>query len=279
MKNLLTLFIAVVFVAFVQSTEAQVKTPAASPHATFSTSVGLTDVVMDYSRPGVKGRTIFGELVPFGTLWRAGANAATTIEFSDDVTIKGKDVKAGKYSVFIIPSQSEWTFILNNDANASSGSYDEANDAVRVMVSAKKVSNMTETLTYDINSVTNNGAHIVLSWADMKMEVPFTVPTDSKVEATISSTMNGPSASDYYSAATYYHESGKKAEQSLKWINKAIEMNPGKFWMIHRKANILADMGRKPEAIAAAKESLKLAEAANYDHYIMLNKKLIAKLQ
>lgn len=262
------------------SVNAQLETPAPSPFAKLEQKVGLTDVTVEYSRPGVKGRKIFGGLESFGTTWRTGANNNTIITFSDDVKIAGQDVKAGSYAIFTkLNSAKSWDIIFYNDTNnwGTPKQWDENKVVATAKVEVMEVPFNVETFTIDINSITNNGAKLELIWEQSYAAVPFTVPTDEKVSKNIRKVMNGPNANDYFASAVYYLESGKDINKAVEWIDKAIEKTAKKpkFWMIHQQALIHAKSGDKAGAIKAAKKSLALAEKANYDAYIKKNEEVL----
>lgn len=277
MKKLLS--ILVVF-ALSFSVNAQVKTPQPSPSAKLEQKVGLTDITIEYSRPGVKGRKIFGGLEPFGTIWRTGANANTKITFSDDITFGGQDVKAGTYAVYTrLNSAKEWEVMLytKSDNWGTPQKWDDSKVAATAKVEVMEVPFNVETFAIDINAITNNGAKLELIWEKSYAAVPFTVPTDKKVTKSIKSTMNGPSANDYFASAVYYLEEGKDIKKAVKWIDKAVAKTAKKpkFWMVHQQALIHAKSGDKDGAIKAAKKSLELAKEANYAAYIKKNEDVL----
>ncbi len=263
------------------SINAQVKTPQPSPFSKVEQKVGLTDVTFEYSRPGVKGRTVFGDLVPYGKLWRTGANKNTQITFSTDVTIDGQEVKEGTYAIFVTPSAESWEIVFYSDANnwGTPQKWDESKVAAKVTAKVHEVPFNVETFTIDINSITNNGGNLEFIWEKAWVGVPFTVPTEGAVMASIDKTMAGPGAGDYYSAAVYYLQEGKDLSKAVQWIDKAIAMRKatskdGKepFWMMRQKSLIHAKRGDKKAAIEAAKRSLKLAEDAGNADYVKMNK-------
>lgn len=278
MKKLL--FIAITFV-FSLSINAQVKTPQPSPISKVEQKVGLTDVTFEYSRPGVKGRTIFGDLVPFGKLWRAGANKNTTISFSTDVTFGDQTLKAGSYAIFITPSKDSWELVFYSDTNnwGTPQKWDESKVAAKVTAEVHEVPFSVETFTIDINQITNSGGNLEFIWEKTWVGFPFTVPTEKAVMASIDKTMAGPGANDYYSAAVYYLQEGKDLKKAAKWIDEAIEMRKATskdgiepFWMVRQQSLIYAKMGKKNKAIKAAKRSLELAEKAGNADYVKMNK-------
>lgn len=265
------------------STFAQLKTPKPSPTATLIQEVGLTDVSITYSRPGVKGRTIFGDLVPFGEIWRTGANKATSITFSTDAKIGGKEVKAGSYSIFTIPGKEEWTIIINSETELwGTGKYSKDQDVARFTVKPETTKEKTESFTIEFSNFDNGDAVINLSWENTRVSFPFATAVTEMVENQIKEMLvDGPSANTYYNAARFYLENDKDLEQALKWINIAIVKRPEAFWMTHQKAKILGKLGKTKEAIATAEKSMKMAsenEDGDYG-YVANNEKLIAELK
>lgn len=278
MKKLI--FIALAFVLSV-SINAQVKTPQPSPFSKVEQKVGLTDITFEYSRPGVKGRTIFGDLVPYGKMWRAGANKNTQITFSTDVTIDGQTLKAGTYAIFVTPSAESWEVVFYSDANnwGTPQTWDDSKVAAKTTAKVHEVPFNVETFTIDINSITNNGGNLEFIWEKAWVGIPFTVPTEGAVMASIDDTMAGPGANDYYSAAVYYLQEGKDLKKASEWMDKAIEMRKASskdgsepFWMVRQQSLIFAKMGKKNKAIKAAKRSLELAEKAGNADYVKMNK-------
>ena len=261
---------------------AQVTTPQPSPSSKVEQKVGLTDITFEYSRPGVKGRTIFGDLVPYGKMWRAGANKNTQITFSTDVTIGDQTLKAGTYAIFVTPNAKSWDVVFYSDANnwGTPQKWDESKVAAKATAEVHDIPFNVETFTIDINGITNDGANLEFIWEKTYVGVPFKVPTEDAVMASIDKTMAGPGAGDYYSAAVYYLQEGKDLNKSLEWMDKAITMSKaaskdGKtepFWMMRQKSLVHAKMGDKKNAIKAAKRSLELAEEAGNADYVKMNK-------
>lgn len=275
MKNLVLSLFLVLTLGW--SMQAQISTPAPSPLAKMEQMVGLTEVHLEYSRPSVKGRTIFGDLVPYDKLWRTGANAATKVTFSENVVIEGQDLEAGSYALFTIPGENEWTIIFNTDTDqGGTGNYDEEKDALRVTVKPQSLSESVETFTIGINDITTSSATMNLRWANTQVIVPFTVFTDKQVEASIAEVMGGPSGRDYYAAASYYLAEGKDPKQALEWINKHLEMEEPKFWTLLAKSRIQAEAGNLKAAIKTAEQSKKMAMDAGYDNYVKMNEENIA---
>ncbi len=254
----------------------QVVTPQPSPTATLSQKVGLTDISITYSRPGVKDRKIFGDLVPYGSVWRTGANSATKITFSDDVKIGGKDLKAGTYGLFTIPGEETWTIILNtNSQQWGSYQYKEDEDVLRVQVKPETLAEKFETFLINIDNVRNTSATIDLIWENTRVAVPLTVEIDAKIMASIDKSLEV-SADNYAAAASYFQQTeGKDLNQALEWINKALEKYEAQgrnvFWIYRTKAMIQAGLGKKKDAIETAKVSIEKAKEANNSEYVKFN--------
>ena len=251
----------------------QINTPAASPSAKFVQSVGLTQVTLEYSRPGVKGRAIFGDLVPYGKIWRTGANAATKISFSDDVTIEGAALKAGSYAILTKPGETSWDVHFYTHESSNFGSYVDKEPAAKVTVEPMQLPFSVENFFMTVADLTNNGGVLEIIWDNVLVPMELAVPTDEKVMADIEATLAGPSTGDYYAIGQYYHESGKSLDKALKYVQKATKVDSPRFWQVRREALILADLGRKAEAIEAAKLSLELAKQAGNDDYVRMNEK------
>ncbi|MCK8482089.1 DUF2911 domain-containing protein [Psychroserpens algicola] len=272
MKKLLLVF-AVFAMTF--TSYAQIETPAPSPLAKFEQKVGLTDITIEYSRPSVKGRTIFGDLEPYGGMWRTGANKNTIITFSDDVTIAGQDVKAGAYAMFTkLNSAKQWDVIFYSDTEnwGAPREWDDSKVVATAKVDVIEVPFSIETMTIDINNITNNGGTIDIIWEKSYVAIPFTVPTDKKVTSAIDSVMSGPSANDYYASAVYYLNSGKDIKKAKTWIDKAMSMieKPG-FWQVRQQSLIYAAAGEKKAAIELAKKSMQAAKEAGNQNYVNQN--------
>lgn len=257
---------------------AQIQTPQPSPSTTLEQVVGLTEVKIEYSRPAMRGRTIMGDLVPYGSLWRTGANKNTTLSFSDPVTVGGQALAAGTYALFTRPGKSLWEvfFYTETENWGTPQEWQSKSVAAVIEVPAQSLAEPEESFTISINELTNTGANIHLSWENTRVTLPLEVPTDEKTMASIKETMKGtPKAGDLYQAAVYYRESGRDLQTAKKWIGKAIEMDPGKYWMYRQQALILADLNEKEAAIKAAQSSLELAEKAGNQDYVRLNTKAI----
>ncbi len=263
---------------FLSSADAQLKTPAPSPTQTIKQDFGLSSIELTYSRPGMKGRKVFGDLVPWGKIWRTGANAATRIKFADDVTLGTQTVKAGDYVLYTIPSEKEWEIIINKGtSNWGIDGYKTEDDVARVKVNAMKTEMPIETFTMQFINIKPNACDLRVQWENTAVNIPITTDVESKVMAQIDQQMNKDNR-PYFNAAMYYMETGKDLNQSLAWFDKAVEQNPTAFWIHHQRANCLAKLGKKAEAKAAAEKSKDLATKDNNQDYVKLNEKLLAEL-
>ena len=281
LRTALSTALLALVLAYASSSVAQsaVEFPAPSPACTLKQRVGLTDIEIVYSRPGVKGRTVFGGQIPYGAVWRTGANNATKLTFSTPVKINGADVPAGAYSLFTIPGESEWTIIINKQTGQSGLQYDEKADVVRVKSVPMKLAQAIETFTIEFNRITDESAVLNVVWdttvVPVRLEVELTGKLVPQIEAVMSSDQaNKP----YYPAAMFYYDHGQDLQKASKWIDAAIAQREAHY-MLHLKAKILAKLGDKAGAIAAAKRSSQLAITAKDPGYVKMNDDLIASLK
>tara|TARA_R110002049_G_scaffold175107_1_gene342411 strand:+ start:4863 stop:5756 length:894 start_codon:yes stop_codon:yes gene_type:complete len=268
------IFLALI-VAFSLNANAQIETPQPSPSGKVEQKVGLTDVTLEYSRPSMRGRTVFGDLVPYGKLWRTGANKNSIITFTNDVVVDGITLKAGSYAIFTIPNENSWEVIFYSDTEnwGTPQKWDDTKVAAKTIVKAYPIPFDVETFTMDFNNLTNNGAILELLWEKTYVAVPFEVPTDAIVSKAIEKAMNGTSANDYYAAAVYYLQEGKDIAKAQEWMEKAISMIPNPaFYQLRQLSLIYAKAGNKNAAIETAKKSLAAAEKAGNADYVKMNK-------
>lgn len=279
MKKLLLI---VLTLAFSLNVSAQIKTPQPSPLAKLEQKVGLTDVSVEYSRPSMRERAIFGNLVPYGKVWRTGANARTKITFSTDVSIDGQALKAGSYAVFAKPDAESWDvyFYTEADGGGTPQNWDDTKVAAKVTAQVYKMPVKIETFTITFDDLTNNNGTLGILWEDVYVGVKIDVPTDNMVLTSINDVMNGtPTGNDYYAAAVYYLQEGKDIKQAKTWIDKAITMAGDKvaFWQLRQQSLIYAKAGDKAGAIAAAKKSLAASEKAGNADYVKMNTDSLAE--
>lgn len=277
MKKIL-IALAIILAPF--ATEAQIKTPQASPKGYIKQTVGLTDVEVTYSRPGARGRAVFGNLVPFGKLWRTGANENTIINFGDDVVIDGKTLKKGKYSIYTIPKIESWEviFYLSTDNWGLPENWNEAYVVLRTTVKEDALPTPVETFTIGINGLDQNFAYLEMAWENSHVALKFEVPTSKIATASIQKTLAGPTWNDYYAASQYLFQSNGNMISARDYVDKALEMSTDKpYYLTRLKSLIQAKQGDKAGAIETAKISLAAAEAANNQDYVKMNKDSISE--
>jgi len=262
---------------------AQIQVPPASPTFEVQGTIGLTEVHLVYSRPSAKGRVVAGDLIPYGEVWRTGANASTKISFSTDVWIEGHKVPAGQYALYTIFNEQEATVILSKNLELWGAiGYSAADDQLRFNVPVKHPTSSYETLTMSFSDFTMNSANFNIKWDHTKVMFSIVSQVDELVmsqikQQVIDNTPANPGV--YFQAAGYYFDTQKDDRMALEWVDKAIAGNEQKqYWVVHLKAKILARLGEKSAAKAAAESSIELAKAAGNPEYVRLNNQLIADL-
>jgi Protein of unknown function (DUF2911) len=272
MKKLF-LLVAASYIFF--STEAQqLTTPQPSPTANIKQNFALSSIEISYSRPGVKGRKVFGDLVPFGNVWRTGANNATTITFGEDVTIGGKKVTAGKYGLLTIPGATEWTIIITKQLDVTSpAAYKQDQDVVRVAAKPATTPFSIETFMITVDDIKSNSCSIGMGWETTWVSFGVTADVDGKVMQQIKSTMENDNK-PYFNAAVYYIDNGKDLNKAVEWLDKAYMQNQDAYWVMYQKARALKMLGKKGDALAASNKSIELAKKGKNDDYVALNEKL-----
>ena len=273
---------ALTMIAALPAQAPKVDVPAASPASTLKQRVGFTDIEINYSRPGIKNRTVFGGLVAFDQVWRAGANAATQITFSTPVKLNGTEVPAGTYGLFAIPGREQWTVILNKTFKQwGAYKYDAKDDVLRVQVTPVSLAQAVETFTIDINDIRDESATLNLIWEKTRVPVKLEVDVTSKVVAQIDAAMASDGKKPYAEAAMFYLDHNLDLKKAAGWMDAALAEQPNAFWLFYHKARLLAKMGDKTGAIAAAKSSIDLVAKSTgpeKDEYTRLNEALIASL-
>ena len=255
-----------------------IKTPAPSPTQTIKQDFALSSIEITYSRPAAKGRKIFGDLVPFGKIWRTGANGATKVTFGEDVKVGGVPVKAGSYAIYSVPTANEWEIIINKGANNGGlAGYKTEEDVARFKVKSMELPMMIENFTVILGNLTASSADIQILWENTAVQIPVVADIDSKIMAQINTAMTVDSR-PYFQAASYYFDNGKDINKALEWANKAVEAQPTAYWVMHLKAKVQAKAGDKSGAKTTAMKSMEMAKEAKNDDYVVLNQKLIATL-
>jgi len=242
--------------------EAKIEFPSASQHSVVKQRVGLTDVEVDYSRPNKNDREIFGGLVPYGRLWRTGANAVTKIKFSKPVTLGDKEIPAGEYALFTIPTADEWTIIISKDAKVQSAAdYKQENDAARITAKPETIPATIETFTIELGDVKGASATLNFLWDKTRVPVKLTTDDVEQVSKQLDAVVTARTPLDprtAYQAAAFYYDNNKDMNHAAKWIDQALENNPNAYFMHYKKAQIQARLGNKKEAIASAQKAIDI---------------------
>lgn len=267
------------FAAFSVCADAQIKMPAPSPTQTIIQNFGVGKIELTYSRPAMKGRKIFGDLVPYQKIWRTGANAATKIYFSDPVEIGGKKIDSGTYVIYTIPSENSWEIILNKGVkNWGVDGYSESDDVVHTTVSSNKTDDKVENFTMQFENIKAETCDLAMYWDRTKVSLPISTDIKLKVKAQIEAAMLT-DKKPYWEAAQYYKDFEHNNAKALENASKAAEANPKAFWIFLYKARLQEELGDKSGALSSASTSLELATEAKNDDYIKMNKELIKKLK
>ncbi len=257
-----------------------VKVPAPSPLQTIKQAFALSDITIDYSRPSAKGRVIFGDLVPFGKVWRTGANGATKIVFGEDVKVEGMAITSGTYAVYSVPNKDSWEIMLYKDLTLGGdvANYKKENEVARFVVKTKAMADKMETFTIDISDMTSTTAKVNFSWENTRVSLSVVADIDAKIMKSIEANVindNRP----YFQAASYYYESGKDLIKAAEWADKAFAANPKAYWIAMLKAKIQAKQGDKKAAIATAEQVVALATEGKNDDYVKQANDLIAAMK
>ncbi len=275
------LYVLAIFLAgicFKSNAQQAPRIPEASPTQTIIQDFGLGKVTITYSRPSVKDRVIFGGINPYGEVWRTGANAATTISFTENVIFEGHSVPAGTYSLFTIPDKTEWTVILNKTAKQwGAYSYKEKDDLLRVKVKSAYRAEKRESFTIQFADVTTHSADLHLVWDHTSVYIKLNTDDDAKITANIDKLMQGDRKPYYFNAIQYYYENNKDMKKALGWALEAQKVEPKGPWYKLWEARIRLKMGDKTAAIKAAEEGVALAKASNDEEYVRLNQAVIDK--
>lgn len=275
-KKITQLFAAgLLAVSSVMAQAQTLKTPAPSPLQTTKQAFALGDVTIEYSRPAAKGRAIFGDLVPYGKIWRTGANGATKLTFTEDVKLEGNAVKAGTYALYTIPGKDSWEIMLYKDLalGGNVADYNTSNEVLRFKVKPMAIMNVVENFTINMDAITASSAKLLLMWDKTAVPVSISSDIDEKIMKNIDVSLKS-DGRPYFQAANYYYENNKDLNKALEWADKAIEQNPA-FYVIHLKAKIQLKMKDNKGAINTAQRSMELAKEAKNDDYVKLNEKLI----
>lgn len=261
----------------VSLTVAQIRLPATSPAATIAQGIGLAMVTVDYSRPALKGRVMFGDQIPYGKVWRTGANRSTKFTVSEPIMVNGTSLPAGSYGLFTIPGQSEWTIIFSKDAVGSGAfNYKPENDVMRFSVKPEKTA-PTEYFTVEFTDFTSTTANLTLRWENVQVKVPLKQDPDDRIMAQLKEELAKPEVKSgtYYVAADYYYETKRDLKQARAWADKVLETSK-EYWTYYLRAKIAARQGDCKTAIADATAGLELARKENDDAYVKNHQRVLA---
>ena len=276
-----TFILALLFVVTISKAQ-QIQMPQASPSSKIIQKVGLTDVTVDFSRPSTKGRKIFDELVPFGQVWRTGANGATILTFSTDVSISGTKVPAGSYALYSIPGKATWTIILSKNTKLWGAiGYEAKDDLFRFTATSAKTSRMYDSFEISFSNLTDASADLSIKWEQTRVEFTIQTEVDPIVMADIKKQVIDPQSTNpalLYQAANYYFTTNKDLNQAYSWIKQSTTSDP-KYWTLHLQAKIELSLSKKTEALASATKSKKLAEDGKNLDYVGLNDRLIKSIK
>ena len=273
MKKIIYLLL---FIIGLQNANAQIDVPAPSPGASFTQKFGLTEIKMEYSRPSVNGRIIFGNILPFDSLWRTGANGPTTFTTQDSLTINGKGLPKGTYIILSKPGRTSWEIMFNKNPAVSYTNYLPQDDVLRLTVPVTKTSKKIETFTISVSDIKTNNCMLSFEWDNASVQIQLVHDVRSKVMKQIKQKNAGPTQSEYNAMAKYYYDNNESISDALTFINKAVAIGET-MANLRLQSQILAKSGDKKQAIVAAKKSLEKAIAANNQEYVKMNKESIAE--
>lgn len=259
--------------------QAQISYPRISPKALSEQQIGLTTVSVSYSRPAVRGRKIMGELVPFGRIWRVGANESTKITVDKDISVMGKTLKTGTYALYAFPSETEWQFAFHtNTEHWGDGrdAYDPSEDVFRITVLPEKLERIQENFLITFDGIDHNQADMILQWEYTRLVIPLSTDTEAMMNLEIANQLeNNPSAQTYYESARYLLEQSKDAETALEYVNKAIEIGGDTYYYFRVKSELEASLGQYEAAIRSAEQSMEIADELGKDEFVRMNQRHI----
>ena len=257
---------------------AQVKVPAPSPLQTVKQAFALSEITIEYSRPSVKGRVIYGDVVPFGKTWRTGANSSTKITFGEDVKLEGNAVVAGTYALYTIPNKDSWEIMLYKDLTLGGNvaEYKKENEVLRFTVKPKALNDKVETFSILMSDITSSTTNIEFNLEKTRESIAVVSDIDAKIMKSIQTNVIADSR-PYFQAASYYYETNKDLNLASEWVDKAIAQNPKAFWMVMLKAKIQVKLKDTAGAITSANTVVTLATEAKNDDYVAQANKLIAE--
>ncbi len=272
-------FVLCLAVFFMGDVAAQVKLPAPSPTQTIRQEFALGTIEVKYSRPGSRDRKVFGDLVPFNKLWRTGANAATVIRFTDPVEIRGKKIDTGSYALYTIPGYDSWEIILNKGVtNWGTEGYKEADDVLRIRIAPGRLKDKVDNFTLQLQNLQPESCELSLSWEKTEVLIPIHASIRERIRNQVTAGLLSDKKT-YWQAAQFYNEYDKNPRKALEYLRKAVEENPGAYWIWLYKAKVEKENGDKKAAMESSQKSLALARAAKNEDYIKMNETLQKKLK
>lgn len=270
--------VAIAFSLFTLTLNAQLKTPAPSPLQTLKQNFALSEIGIEYSRPSAKGRIIFGDVVPFGKIWRTGANSSTKITFGEDVKIEGQNVLAGTYALYSIPNKDNWELMFYKDLSlgGNTGEYKKENELIRLTLKPSVLTEKVETFEINVSNISSNTANIELRWENTRISFSVVADIDSKIMKNIEKNVIN-DTKPYYQAASYYYENNKDLKLALEWADKAVAQNPKAYWVLLLKAKIQAKSNDKKGAASTATQVVNLAKEDQDDAYVKMAEQIISE--
>ncbi len=262
----------------------QINKASLSPQVKIEQQVGLANFMISYGKPGKKDRTIFGGLIPYGKVWRTGANSSTKFTVDETVYFNKKEIPAGNYALYTIPNSDEWTIIISKNTKLwGAGGYDLKDDLVRFKIKPKTLKDLHESFDIRFDNFHANGANLIIEWEYTQIAIPVFIDSDELVYAEINEKIINAteeiSASTYYDAAQFYYEKGKELDMAVTWFDKAIELRPNAFWYVYYRAEIAYTLNDHENAKEYVNKCLKMAKNSPTDYgYIAKCDLLIAKL-
>jgi hypothetical protein len=277
LQKIKTFTAALAITTFSLTAQAQLKTPAPSPLQSIKQNFALSEISIEYSRPSAKGRVVFGDVVPFGKIWRTGANSATKITFGEDVKVEGQNVAAGTYALYSIPNKDNWELMLYKDLalGGNTGEYKKENELMRFSVKPSSLTEKVETFEINIANINSSSSNIELRWENTRVSFNIVADIDTKIMKNIEKNVINDSR-PYYQAASYYYENNKDLKLALEWADKAASQNPKAYWVLLLKAKIQAKSNDKKGAAATAAQVVTLAKEDQDDAYVKMAEQIIA---
>ena len=270
----------ILFTFFSTVLVAQIEAPKASPFSKVEQDVGLTKITISYSRPGAKGRKVLGGLVPYGRIWRVGANESTKFTADDDLTIMGNNLPEGTYALYAFPYEGHWDVVFHkNTEHWGDGrkAYDPEEDAFRIRIKPQEIPNYQENFLITFDQIDHNSINMLWIWEHTLIKIPISVDTETKMKQEIAFKIaENPTAQTYYEAARYLQEQGESYPEALSYLNKAIELGGDTYYFYRVKSLVEAALKDYGSAIVSAQKSLELAQKEDKDEFVRMNEKNIS---